>query len=290
MPWAPLTDTKCYYELLGSGEALLLIPGLGASCRADDPDVPELAERFSLICPELRGICRSEAMRPPHTLRDYTADLLELLDHLQIERAHVMGLSLGGIIAQRFAIDHPDRVHRLVLISCTHRFGPFLREMATLVGHTLRHFPPALFRRTLELLGASPLYLDADPEKLVRKLERSKGREPGWRAVAQQLRCLSASDPEDDGYRIQSPTLVLAGEFDALIPHCYVERMAREISGSHFMLIDGAGHNPLFECPQRLLPTITAFLKEGSIVPVPPLASLDEGVCPRPLAPTTETA
>ncbi|MEX0742701.1 MAG: alpha/beta hydrolase, partial [Phycisphaeraceae bacterium] len=124
MAWANLTDTRCYYELLGQGEALVLIPGLGALCRADDPDALELANDFTLVCPELRGIGRSRVKRTPTTLADYCSDLVELLDHLQVERAHVMGLSLGGIIAQRFAVDHPGRVNRLVLVSCAHRFGP----------------------------------------------------------------------------------------------------------------------------------------------------------------------
>ena len=275
MPWAPLTDSRLYFELVGRGEPLLLIPGLGAACRASDPDIPRLSQHFTLICPELRGSGRSEAHRLPQSLRDYTADLVELLDYLQLDRVHVMGLSLGGIIAQRLAVDHPGRVDRLVLLSCAHRFGPFLREMATLVGHTIRHFPPRLFRRTLELLGTSPLYMDADPLRIDRKIELANGREPSMKAVAQQLRCLVAGDAADD-YRIEAPTLVLAGEFDALIPHCYVRQMAEAIPGSRFVLVRGAGHNPLYECPERLLPTITHYLKTGQILPIPPLRASAE--------------
>ncbi|MEE9212362.1 MAG: alpha/beta fold hydrolase, partial [Phycisphaeraceae bacterium] len=115
MPFVELTDVRCYYELRGKGDPLLLIPGLGNTCRIWDPIAADLAEHFCLIGVDIRGVGQSVAKRQPNTLRDYTADLVELLDHLQVVRTHVMGLSLGGMIAQRFAIDHPDRVSRLVL-------------------------------------------------------------------------------------------------------------------------------------------------------------------------------
>ena len=88
------------------------------------------------------------------------SDLVELLDRLQLERAHVMGISLGGVIAQRLAVDHPSRVDRLVLVSCADRFTPYLRQVASLLGHSLRRFPKEAFVRTMELLGTSPQYLD----------------------------------------------------------------------------------------------------------------------------------
>jgi len=114
MAWAELSDVRCYYELHGEGEPLLLIPGLGGTCRLWDPIAPHLANDFSLILIDNRGIGRSVPRRKLRTLADYSSDIAELLDTLQLDRAHVLGLSLGGIIAQRFAIDHPSRVDRLV--------------------------------------------------------------------------------------------------------------------------------------------------------------------------------
>src|SRR5687768_16766172 len=119
MAWAELTDVRAYYEVIGEGEPLLLVPGLGATCRVWNAVVPPLAEHFSLILMDNRDIGLSKGRRKPRTLADYSTDLIELLDVLRIDRAHVLGLSLGGIIAQRFAIDHPSRIDRLVLVSCT---------------------------------------------------------------------------------------------------------------------------------------------------------------------------
>lgn len=272
MAYAELTDVRSYYELVGEGEPLLLIPGLGGTCRVWDTIVPELASQFSLILVDNRGIGRSVARSRPRTLADYSTDLVELLDELQLDRAHVLGLSLGGIIAQRFAVDHPSRVDRLVLVSCTHQFTAYLRGMASLLGHSLRRFPKRVFVQTMELLGTAPLYLDAN-EREIEGLVGQRCREGlHARAMAVQLRCLLGSEVDPDYYRIPAPTLVIAGEHDALIPNCYARLMAERIPGSRFVMIDGAGHNPMAEAPHAVLPLIARFLKgeeaEASYAPL----------------------
>jgi 3-oxoadipate enol-lactonase len=262
MPWADLTDVRCYYEVLGQGDPLLLICGLGCTRRAWDIVIPELAQHFSLILMDNRGVGQSLAKRPPNSLADYSADAVELLDELQLDRTHVMGLSLGGIIAQRIAIDHPSRINRLVLVSCTDRFSPYLRQTAHLLGHALRRFKWEMFVRTIELLGNSPQFCDAN-EALVEQQVRAKCAAPADRAgVAQQLRCVACSEMEPHEYRILAPTLVIAGEDDRIIPSCYGRSMAAKIPGSEFVLLPGAGHNPFEECPHAIVPRIIAFLQQ----------------------------
>src|SRR4051794_23710050 len=110
MPWAELTDVRCHYSVLGRGDPLLLIPGLGTTSDIWEPVAGELAEHFSLILVDNRGVGRSKPRRDASTLRDFTADLVELVDFLNLDRTHVLGLSLGGVIAQRLAADHPERI------------------------------------------------------------------------------------------------------------------------------------------------------------------------------------
>jgi pimeloyl-ACP methyl ester carboxylesterase len=266
MAWANLSDVRCYYELIGSGEPVLLIPGLGGNCRIWDPITPVLAEHFSLILIDNRGLGRSRARRKPKTLADYSTDIVELLDELQLDRAHVLGLSLGGIIAQRFAIDHPSRVDRLVLVSCADKFSAYLLRITALLGHSLRRFPRKVFVEMMELLCTAPLYLDANAEQIDREVdERCRSGVPA-RAIGAQLRALLRSEIADADYRIGAPTLVVAGEHDALIPNCYARLMAGKIPGSRFVLIPGAGHNPMSEKPEAVLPLITRFLQTGGPV------------------------
>jgi pimeloyl-ACP methyl ester carboxylesterase len=263
MAWAELSDVRCYYETLGEGEPLLLVPGLGGHCRVWDPIAPQLAADFSLILIDNRGIGRSVQRRKPRTLADYSADIAELLDELQLDRAHVLGLSLGGIIAQRFAIDHPSRVDRLVLVSCSDRFSAYLLRITQLLGHSLRRFPRRMFLNMMELLCTAPLYLDANVERIDREADaRCKAGVPA-RAMGAQLAALLRSEVEPDNYKILAPTLVVAGEHDHLIPNCYAKIMADKIPGSRFVLVPGAGHNPMVELPEVVLPMIARFLRTG---------------------------
>lgn len=262
MPWADLSDVRMYYELAGSGEPVLFIPGLGATCRLWDPIIPELSRDYSLILPDNRGVGKSVAKRPLKTLRDLSSDLLELLDTLQLERAHVVGISFGGVIAQSLAVDHPGRVDRLVLMSTTHRFGPYLRQIAMLLGHTLRKFPLKLFLETMELLGTGPTYFDAKIDEIQANIKaRNSAGSRG--PVAAQLRCLSASEFNPRDYRIEAPTLVLSGEYDPLIPNCYAKQMADEIPGSRFVVLRGCGHNPVSEDPAAVAQAMASFFGEA---------------------------
>ena len=95
MAWTELSDVRCYYELLGDGEPLLLIPGLATTCRLWDPATPLLSEHFCCIGFDNRGIGRSVARRHPHTLRDYSTNIVELLDALQLDRAQRLGRVVG---------------------------------------------------------------------------------------------------------------------------------------------------------------------------------------------------
>ena len=264
MAWAELSDVRCYYEVLGHGDPLLLIPGLGLTCRTWEEVAPELAQHFSLILLDNRGIGQSQAKRPPRSLADYSSDVIELLDELQLDRVHVLGLSLGGIIAQRVAVDHPGRVDRLVLVSCTDRFSPYLQQTAQLLGHALRRFSWESFVRTVEMLGTSPEYFDGQ-NALVEQRVRAKCDAPSNRGgLACQLRCVARSEMDPSDYRIPAPTLVIAGQDDRLIPSCYAQSMAAKIAHSQFVLLPRIGHNPFQECPHQVQELIVQFLNQRS--------------------------
>ena len=271
MAWADLTDCRAYYELIGEGEPLLLIPGLGATCRLWDPIVPELAQHFTLIMLDNRGMGLSKAKKKPRNLADYSADYSELLDYLNVDQSHVLGLSLGGIAAQRLAVDHPQKIKRLILMSCADRFAPYLLRITQLLGHSLRRFPRLLFLQTMELLATAPLYLDEHVDEIDRMMKEKCNDPVPKSAMATQLRCLLRSEVEPEDYLITAPTLVVAGEYDALIPSCYAKIMADKIPGSHFVLLKGAGHNPLTEMPDTALPLVIKFLRDGE-VEVPEMA------------------
>jgi pimeloyl-ACP methyl ester carboxylesterase len=258
MPHIDLSDVRCYFEITGNGDPLLLIPGLGRTCRMWDTVVPELAESFTLIMPDNRGMGRSEPKRHAKTLADLAVDLIELLDALQLERAHVLGISLGGMIAQYLAVQHPSRIDKLVLVSTAHHFAPYLRAMGQLIGHALRYFPRDVFDGTVEVLGSSPRFIDNNPnwipEKTQQKTKLSRG------TLARQLMCLASSEVAHFEYRIPAPTLIMVGEQDALIPGCYGREIVRDIPGCEYVMLPDCGHNPFIEMPEVAVPKIIEFL------------------------------
>jgi pimeloyl-ACP methyl ester carboxylesterase len=264
MPFIDLSDVRCYFEQSGSGPPLLLIPGLGRTCQMWEQVVSELGESLSLIMPDNRGMGRSLSKRAPSSMADLAVDLIELLDALQLDRTHVLGISLGGMIAQWLAVEHPSRVDKLVLVSTAHRFAPYLREMGMLIGHALRYFPRPVFDRTVEILGSSPAFVDANPTWIaarVRPQQQSPRQvRPGRSTIARQLMCLVSSDGVQVEYRIEAPTLVIVGDQDALIPPCYGREIARAIPNSEFLVLPGCGHNPFIEAPEAAVAAIVQFL------------------------------
>jgi pimeloyl-ACP methyl ester carboxylesterase len=227
--------------------------------------LPELARHFTLILVDNRGLGMSQPKRPPRSTADYSTDLVELLDHLQLDRSHVMGLSLGGIISQRFAVDHSSRVDRLILVSCADRFSPFLRHTALMLRHALRKFSWEEFARAIDLLGSSPEYVDANEQLVEQRLRAKCAGDVDRRSVAVQLRCLASSELSAEDYRILGPTLVIAGEDDRLIPACYARGMAEKIPGSRYVSIRKCGHNPFQEKPDEVLRQIVEFLKTPTL-------------------------
>lgn len=261
MPWADLTDARLYYELNGSGETVLLIPGLGATCNMWLPLLPELSQHFQTLTMDNRGMGRSELKRSALTLSHFAADIVELLDYLELERIHVVGISLGGIIAQCLALEHPQRVNRLVLLSCAHRFSPYLSEMARFMWRALSRLPRREYVRVMELLCVGPRYLDNDHARFEQHVKDVCNCLPPRLALLRQLKALrdSSFDPRD--YHLCRPTLVMSGECDRLIPACYARDMAGEIPECQCAIIPDAGHPLVHECPEEVLSRMTAFLK-----------------------------
>jgi len=117
IPLVQLNGIERFYQETGSGDALLLINGLGGTCLGWEPLVPALAEHFRVITSDNRGVGRSSAPPGPYTTQQMADDAAALLAHLGVTRAHVVGSSMGGMIAQELALTYPTLVDRLVLFA-----------------------------------------------------------------------------------------------------------------------------------------------------------------------------
>ena len=117
MPFAHANNAELYYEEQGSGEPLLLIQGLGGTHTAWLLQVRSFRKRYRVITYDSRGLGLSRDGEEPYSMRSLAADAVALLDCLDIASSHVLGLALGGMVAQEVAINYPERVRKLVLVA-----------------------------------------------------------------------------------------------------------------------------------------------------------------------------
>jgi 3-oxoadipate enol-lactonase len=243
----------------GSGDPpLLLIAGIPAV--ADDWDA--LAEPLSasrrVVAYDNRGSGRSPVTPGPYSTRQLAADAVGLLDRLEIERAHVFGMSMGGMIAQEVALGWPARVDRLVL-GCTHagveRAAPQPREPARAFamrtgdwGERMRSLAPHAFARDVD-----PAFLDA----FIAKKSSDVQDDEGYRA---QIAAVLAHDTHDRLPQIAAPTLVVTGDDDRVIPGASSEVLAERIPNARLEVIGGAGHLFFLERPEATLRVLEDFL------------------------------
>jgi pimeloyl-ACP methyl ester carboxylesterase len=245
------------WESHGSGEALLMIQGLGYGRWGWDPVLPGLATRYRVLTFDNRGIGESDKPEGPYTAELMARDALQVLDEAGVERAHVLGASLGGMIAQEVAAAAPDRVDKLVLC-CTTPGGagavPIPEVTLRLLAESASLAPEIALRLFIENALAAP-----PDEGLVDELLRRRLANPpdpqGWQAQAGA----GATFPGIAG-SILAPTLVLQGTEDNVVDYRNADLLAAVIPGASVRLFPGTGHLFFWERSGEVVAAVTEFL------------------------------
>jgi len=252
------------YELRGAGEPLLLVHGLGYARWGWEPVLDGLAGRFLVVAFDNRGIGESDAPPGPYTARFMAEDGIAVLDAAGIERAHVVGTSLGGMVAQELALGFPERVARLVLV-CTTPGGPAAYPMPQRTRRLLAEtpaLPPAERLCRLVENALSEKAARARPE-LVERILAGRLAVPydpaAWQA---QAAAGAAFDALERIGEIQAPTLVLHGTDDAVVDPRNGELLAARIADARLERFQGAGHLLFWEQPERFVRLVVDFLAE----------------------------
>ncbi len=246
------------YELAGQGPPLLLVQGLGYSRWGWGPIVEPLAADFRVLSYDNRGVGESDVPPGPYTVAELAADAIAVLDDAGIERPHVVGASLGGMIAQELAISYPERVDRLVL-ACTTPGGTDAYPMPEV---TIRLFTEAASLSPQEALRRFVVNALAEDGPLADELYERRLADPpdqsGWRA---QAAAGMAFDRLDRLGEIKAPTLVLHGTADKVVDHRNARLLAERIPDSRVQLIPGTGHMLFWEQPDWFVQAVSEFLR-----------------------------
>jgi len=245
---------------MGRGEPIVLVPGLAGGWRLMAPLAQLLARRNEVILYSLRGDCNPFAGPRATSIADLAGDLLEVLDLLRLERPAVCGLSFGGAIALELTVEHPRRIGRLILQGIAGQFRPNLGSK--IARRVLERFPlPSdnqFVNQFFNLLHGGRPESGSLADFVVRRCwETDQG------LMAQRIRALETFDVSDRLWRVDAPTLVLAGTRDVIVPHDRQRALAEAIPGARFESLDGAGHIAFLTHGDDLARHLTGLLRDA---------------------------
>jgi 3-oxoadipate enol-lactonase len=262
---------RIYWDEQGQGAPVLLIMGLGYTSSLWHRIRPVLAQRFRTIAFDNRGAGLSAVPPGPYSIATMATDAAAVLDAAGITQAHVLGVSMGGMIAQEFALRYPERTRSLIL-GCTSAGGPS-------AVHADRKVVDVLFARgmTWERARQAALAYIYDvatsPEKIEEDVRLRQGCLPTPEGYMAQLQGILAWEGYSGLPQITTPTLVIHGKSDALIPPENGRLIAERIPGAKLVLIDDASHLFLTDQTELAQKLILHFLSSSSASPDPHLVA-----------------
>jgi 3-oxoadipate enol-lactonase len=235
----------------GKGPLLLFLHGIGGNRNHWLAQLTFFSPHFRTAAWDARGYGDSEDYEGPLRFDDFSLDLLRVLDSFKAEKAHVVGLSMGGRIARNFALKHPQRVRTLTLANSSPGFDALSPEEVLKFVAERRHRTPESLRR---LLG--PRAGPAAHQALLNSFTALRNDS--------YLKTLDASVTQDRDAPLEKlsvPTLVITGDEDRVYPLGLVQRMAQRIPGSELVVLQGCGHLSNLEQPERFNEVLLDFLK-----------------------------
>jgi pimeloyl-ACP methyl ester carboxylesterase len=273
MATAHLNGIDIYYEEHGdaNSEPVLLIMGFAQNASAWAPQIEALKPHYRVVAFDNRGAGRSTQPEGPYSIGEMLADTVALLDHVRIERAHVIGTSMGGMIAQELALQHPGRVRSLVLC-CTSPGGPRSAGYERMLARSQEALdmrdiaegqtPERIQQYALELF--TPEFL-ANPGPGLQAMVVSSLQYPSTLAGVQgQMHAVRAHDTYDRLPSIAVPTLVMAGTDDVMVDAGNARILAERIPDAQLVMFEGQRHGFTAERPDEVNAEILRFLEERS--------------------------
>jgi pimeloyl-ACP methyl ester carboxylesterase len=252
MPRAELGDRSIYYEEHGDGDPVLLVAGLTADTTAWQLQTDFLQRHFRVIVFDNPGVGQSDGPPGPYTTELFADVAASLLEHLGIARAHVVGASMGGTIAQQLALRRPELVRSLALHCTWGRCDRYLEALFRSWQSYAQAVSPLELARQIWLWVFTPGWLARDEN--VAELERATREHPHPQPVdgfVDQAEACIAHDAFDRVDAIAAPTLLTVGDSDLLTPARHTLALKERIPGALLHVWPGMGHAPFYEIPDE---------------------------------------
>ncbi|HZU72833.1 MAG TPA: alpha/beta fold hydrolase [Acidimicrobiales bacterium] len=261
MPTTRVGDVDVAWDEAGTGEALILVQGLGFAGEMWYRVVPLLAPRFRVITIDNRGTGATGAPPGPYTVEVMAGDVLAVMDAAGLDRANLLGISMGGLIVQQVAFSAPERLRSLILVATSagdpERSVAPPAEVAQILASRASLPPRESIEATIPIAYAPTTKRELIDEDIRRRLERPTSAE----GYTHQL--LGASQWRGSVERLgqlKVPTLIVHGTDDGMVPVANAQVLADAIPAAELQLIEGAGHVLMTDAPDELAKAITAFI------------------------------
>ena len=251
MPKVDVNGLEINYKIYGEGDPLLMVMGLSFSLLDWGTKLPKLlAQHYKVILFDNRDAGETSPAAGNYTTAQMAEDAVGLLKMLGEPKAHVFGISMGGMIAQQFALNHPDHLNKLIL-GCT------------MAGGTCSQFnPPTELGDSHILEQLFPLaFLQTNQSRLIEFFQTTVPYHSQGEALARQYQAMSAHDTCDLLAQIMAPTLVITGDSDRIIPPQNSEFLAKNIPYAKLEVLTEAGHAFCFSHPEATATAIINFLQ-----------------------------
>jgi pimeloyl-ACP methyl ester carboxylesterase len=262
MPTVRANGIEIYYELHGQGDPLVLIMGLRRNTEWWYRQLPALSQHFTVLAFDNRGAGRSDKPAADYSIPLFADDTAALMTALGIEDAHVVGISMGGYIAQELAVNHPEKVGTLVL-GCTGAGG---ETAAVMSPEAMKKFtanrglsPEEILRKDMEIYF-SDRFIREHPEEIEEFVEISLRYYQPPDAFLRQFAACRAHDTADRLHRTKVPTLIVSGDDDPLVPPENSRILKRLIPHAELLFVPGGRHCFFMEMSDRFNRAVVDFL------------------------------
>ena len=256
-------NVNLYCEEWGSGEPLLLIMGMGANTTDWEPQIQALRKEHRLIAFDNRGSGRSDRPDEPVTMEQLADDAVALLDSFGVERSHIFGMSMGGMIAQELALRHPQRLLTLILGATMcggpNAVHPPMKRIMKWIG--TRDLPPREAAEAGLPFLYSPRFINDMKEELINSSLRTAHLRAPKDTIHHQLTAITRFDSYHRLPSIQTPTLVMTGSEDLIVPTENSRILASRMPQAKLVEFSGMGHGFLRESSSQVNETLLAFLR-----------------------------
>ena len=260
MPRIVIGDGALYYERQGVGFPVMLVSGLSGFASFWADLVPGFAKSFDVVTHDHRGIGQSDLTRSGFTVDRMAADVIGLMDALEIERAHIVGHSTGGAIAQTLAIEHPKRVASIVLSASWTKPDAYFRRFFGLRKDILLRLGPSAYVQANSLFLYPGWYVARNNERLRQMEAQTLAVFPPTEIAASRIDAILAFDRTEQLARIKTPTLVVGAEDDLITPAYFSEELARLIPGAEIKIFPRGGHAFTQVRPREFSQAVLPFL------------------------------